>query len=75
MPALDPILPVMSGLTYEVAGPDSPVFRWLRSGFPDHKAIQAQFRSTAGTARVLPLAGVALQTQGAAIDWSDPVAQ
>ncbi len=60
---------VMSALTYEVADLNSPVCVWLRSRFPDHKEIQAGYRAAAGTARVLPSPEVALQTQGAAIDW------
>src|SRR6266851_4225775 len=59
----------MSALTYEVADLNSPVCVWLRSRFPDHKEIQAGYRAAAGTARVLPSPEVALQTQGAAIDW------
>jgi hypothetical protein len=59
----------MSALTYEVADLNSPVCVWLRSKFPDHKEIQAGYRTAAGTARVLPSPEVALQTQGAAIDW------
>ena len=68
----------MSALTYEVADLNSPVCVWLRSKFPDHKEIQAGYRAAAGAARVLPSPEVALQTQGAAIDWwirflADPV--
>src|SRR5260370_3056485 len=59
----------MSALTYEVDDLNSPVCVWLRSRFPDHKEIQAGYRAAAGTARVLPSPEVALQTQGAAIDW------
>ena len=59
----------MSALTYEVHDPASPVARWLRSRFPDHKGIQAGFRTAAGSTRVLCPAGVAPQAQGEAIDW------
>lgn len=59
----------MSGLTYEVKNSRSPVAVWLRSRFPHHKPVQAEFRAAAGAARVTPSPAVALQTQGAAIDW------
>ncbi|MGH3528758.1 MAG: hypothetical protein ACRDS0_01660 [Pseudonocardiaceae bacterium] len=59
----------MSALTYEVKNPRSPVAVWLRSRFPDHKPVQAEFRVAAGAARVMPSQAVAQGTQGAAIDW------
>jgi hypothetical protein len=42
---------------------------WLRSRFPGHNDVQARFRVDCGPAQVLPTADVAMQTQGAAIDW------
>ncbi|MGS2617523.1 hypothetical protein ACVCAH_23815 [Micromonospora sp. LZ34] len=59
----------MSALTAEVKNPQSPVAKWLRSTFPHHQDVQADYREAAGIARVLPSPAVALGTQGAAIDW------
>ncbi|MEO3777280.1 hypothetical protein ABGB16_10600 [Micromonospora sp. B11E3] len=59
----------MSALTAEVKDAQSPVARWLRSTFPHHHDVQADYREAAGAAVVLPSATVALGTQGAAIDW------
>ncbi len=59
----------MSSLVEELRDRDSPVTRYLRDTFPHHKPIQAAYRARAGTARLLPPAGVAGGTQGAAIDW------
>ncbi|WP_405108724.1 hypothetical protein OG559_27015 [Micromonospora sp. NBC_01405] len=59
----------MSALTAEVRSAKSPVARWLRSTFPHHQDVQADYRETAGPARVLPSPTVAPGTQGAAIDW------
>ncbi|MFE9206818.1 hypothetical protein [Micromonospora sp. NPDC007230] len=59
----------MSTLTAEVSNPRSPVAQWLRSTFPHHHDVQADFREAAGVARVLPSSAVTLSTQGAAIDW------
>ncbi|MEU5948621.1 hypothetical protein ABZ793_24110 [Micromonospora sp. NPDC047465] len=59
----------MSALTAEVKNAQSPVARWLRSTFPHHHDVQADYREAAGVARVLPSPAVALGTQGAAIDW------
>lgn len=59
----------MSALTNEVRNPKSPVARWLRSTFPHHHDVQADYREAIGPARVLPSSAVAPGTQGAAIDW------
>lgn len=59
----------MSALTYEVKDRQSPVAAWLHATFPQHKDIQAEFRTGAGPQRVLMPAGVAPGTQGAAIDF------
>jgi hypothetical protein len=59
----------MSALTYEVSDPRSPVAVWLRSTFPNHRELQAEYRAAAGVACVLPARDVAPGTQGAAIDW------
>jgi hypothetical protein len=59
----------MSALTYEIKDPRSPVSLWLRTTFPHHKEVQSAYRLAAGPARVVPGPGVALGTQGAAIDW------
>jgi hypothetical protein len=52
-----------------VKDPNSPVYVWLHSRFPDHKGVQARFRVDSGPTQVLPAEHVAMQTQGAAIDW------
>ncbi|MEU5785299.1 hypothetical protein [Micromonospora lupini] len=59
----------MSALTNEVKDAKSPVAGWLRSTFPHHHEVQANYREAVGPARVLPSSTVALGTQGAAIDW------
>ena len=59
----------MPALTAEVKDANSPVARWLRSTFPHHGQVQAEYRQAAGVAQVLPSPAVALGTQGAAIDW------
>jgi hypothetical protein len=59
----------VSALTYEIKDVASPVSRWLRGTFPQHKEIQAAYRVAAGVARVVPSPAVAPGTQGAAIDW------
>lgn len=59
----------LSALTSEVKDTKSPVARWLRSTFPHHQDVQADYREAAGPARVLPPTGIAHGTQGAAIDW------
>ncbi|RAO63884.1 hypothetical protein [Micromonospora saelicesensis] len=59
----------MATLTSEVKDAKSPVARWLRSTFPHHQDVQADYREAAGSARVLPSPGVVNGTQGAAIDW------
>lgn len=59
----------MSALTYEIKDAKSPVTQWLRTTFPNHKQVQADFRLGAGPAQVLPTKQVNPTTQGAAIDW------
>ncbi|SNQ48576.1 hypothetical protein FRACA_260029 [Frankia canadensis] len=59
----------MSSLVGELRDTNSPVTRYLREAFPHHKPIQAAYRARAGTVRLVPPAGVAGGTQGAAIDW------
>lgn len=59
----------MSSLTAELRDSASPVTIWLRETFPNHKQIQADYRTRAGTAVQLPQPGIAAGTQGAAIDW------
>lgn len=59
----------MSALTYEVKDARSPVAVWLRTTFPEHREIQADFRVAAGPQQVVMPAGVSPGTQGAAIDF------
>lgn len=56
-------------MMYEVKNSRSPVAVWLRSRFPHHKQVQAQFRLDACRVEVTPASAVAVWTQGAAIDW------
>jgi hypothetical protein len=59
----------MPSLTNEVRNAKSPVARWLRSTFPNHRGVQAGYREGAGPCLVLPEPAVSMGTQGAAIDW------
>lgn len=43
--------------------------RWLRSTFPHHHDMQADYRAAVGPVRVVPSPAVSLGTQGAAVDW------
>jgi len=47
----------------------SPVWRWMAGMFPEWKPLLAGVRSAAGAIHLDPGDGVALGTQGSAIDW------
>lgn len=47
----------------------SPIAKWLRATFPNHRGIQTRIRVEAGAAKLIPPSGAAFGTQGGAIDW------
>lgn len=59
----------MVSLTRELDDRHSPVSRWMREHFPYHREIQTEVRRGAGITRIRPVSGVAVGTQGSAIEW------